>query len=324
MGQVCSNLMAPVIDTFLFSEPHETDLLLTKLHVEDTLVDHWVVVENAYSTKGDWKGLWLESVLAGDPRFEPFTNRVTVISLEERFADEFKRSIRNRVGMLFRWLTRSSEALRGYIEEPYFYAERRQRDAAYKAMMDLSGGKGWVIITDVDEMLDATSDYRLKLLEKAMVTANLIHLPRRRFVYDFDNVSMAAFRYVPMARIECLGSRPLSDLRLVPFGVPAGLEPLVFEYSYCYDRESIKRKLATFTHADPGENVLERALNCNHAPVSRGQLRNHHWYQTIGPDEAQHPQYVAQNLELLKTNVVHPDYPLARAEAYPDLFPSEE
>lgn len=307
-----------VIDTFLFSEPHEADLLLAKLHVEEEFVTDWIGVENTFTTKGDPKDVWLEKVLDGDSRFARFRDRITVLSLSERFVEGYRPSPRDRVGRTIRRLA-GSEAARGYEERPYFFAEISQRNAATAPMEDISGGKGWVIVSDVDEMVDGSIPERSDLLERAMSRSNIVHLPRRRFVYDFDNVSMAPFRYLPMARIEKLGGRKLGDLRLTPYGVPSGLEALAFEYSYCYDRASIDRKLETFTHADPGADIVARALNCNHATTS-GTLLNHHWYETVGIDEAQHPAYIVDHLQELKTNVVNPDYRNARKQTYPDLF----
>lgn len=315
-------IMGPIVDTFLFSEAHEAELLLAKLHVEEDLVTHWIAVENAYDTKGVWKGTCLGAVLEDD-RFAPFLDRLTVLTLEERFHDRYKPSTRDRVEFMVRRAMGSSAALRGFEERPYFFAERKQREAANEATLDLSGGTGWVIISDVDEMVDGSSSYRRGLIERATSMANVLHLPRRRFVYDFDNVSVAPFRYVPMVRIESLGESPLGTFRLTPEGVPSCLEPLVFEYSYCYERRAIERKLVTFTHVDPGVQVVERALECNHAPVTESSMKNHHWYETIDTEEAEHPTYISEHMSELKTGVVNPEYRLARVRRYPSLFDSQ-
>jgi hypothetical protein len=313
--------MIPIIDTFLFSEPHEAELLLAKLHVEQDLVTHWVAIENAYTTKGVWKGTCLEAVLK-DERFAPFLDRLVVLSLDVRFHDDYRLSLKGQLGKAARRAMRASASLRGYKERPYFFAERKQREAATEAMYDLSGGRGWVIISDVDEMVDGSNPYRRNLIDRATSMANVLHLPRRRFVYDFDNVSIAPFRYVPMVRIDSLARASLGTFRLTPTGVPACLEPLAFEYSYCYNREAIERKLMTFTHVDPGVQVVDRALECNHAPVTDETLKNYHWYETVGAEEAGHPVYISEHIGELKTGVVNPEYRLARARQYPQLFGS--
>ena len=86
-----------VFDTFQFSEPHEASVLLAKLHIESELVEKWIVVENDYSIKGGWKGRHLESVLASDPRFEMFRDRIVLISLSEDFAASYRYPAAERV-----------------------------------------------------------------------------------------------------------------------------------------------------------------------------------------------------------------------------------
>ena len=306
-----------IVDTFLFSESHEAELLLAKLHVEEELVDHWIAVENAYDIKGIWKGTALAETLA-DPRFERFRQRLTVLTLERRFVDEYAPSVRDRVGLLARQLIRSEGAVRGYRERPFFFSEAGHRDAATQAVRDLAGPDGWVLVSDVDEMVDGSDDARATI-ERGMSWGTLVHLPRRRFVFDFDNVSMAAFRYVPLIRASLLGRFTLGELRLKPVGIAAGVAPLVFEYSYCYDREALARKLKTFTHSDPGEDIVSVALECNHALVRR-PTSNAHWYEKVGIEEAGHPRYIVDNLDELRTNAVNPDYRAARAARYPELF----
>ena len=313
--------MFPVVGVFLFSEPHEAEILLAKLHVEQDLVTHWVAVENAYTQKGHWKGNHLRTLIDQDQRFHPFRDRLTVISLERQFVYEYRPSFRDRVGKAARQMSRSSAALKGYEEAPFHFAANSQRDAATETVRELAGGKGWVILTDADEMVDGSSPQRRALLEKAISNANIVQLPRRRYVYDFDNVSMAPFRHVPMARVDRLDDRlRLSNLRVTPHGVPASLEPLAFEYSYCYPLEGIRRKLATFSHVDAEVDAVTRALECNHAVVTSGPVKNYHWFERVEAAEAQHPAYVAERIETLKTNVVADDYHAARARIYPELF----
>jgi hypothetical protein len=317
--------MSRIFGVFLFSEPHEADVMLAKLHVERDLVTSWVAVENAYTQKGEWKGNHLRSLLAEDERFAPFRDRLTVISLERQFVSEFKASTRDRIGKVARQVLRSSAALRAYKEMPFHYAAMSQREAATEPVRDLAAGNGWVIVTDIDEMVDGSTVHRRETLEKAMSSAKVLHLPRRRFVYDFDNVSMAQFRHVPMIHITALkGSMRLFDLRQSQIGVPTGLEPLAYEYSYCFSREVIARKLATFSHVDADSGAIDRALECNHGIVAEGLPKDYHWYEKMSAEQAEHPTYVAERMDSLKTNVVAHDYHVARARTYPDLFTQEE
>lgn len=315
-----------LIDTFLFSDTYETEVLLAKLHVEADLVDHWIAVENTYSTKGAPKGAVLESVVRSDPRFLPFVERLSILTLDRPFAREYRPSLREKCTKLFYAIMRS-HSLKHHAERPYFYAEQAQRDAATELALELAPDEGAVLVTDVDEMVDSSTPQRRDLLHRALSwQAAVVHLPRRRFVYDFDNVSMARFRHVPLVSMSALrrGERTLGAVRSDHRGFPASPEPLVFEYSYCYERAAIHRKLTTFAHLHPGDNAMQRALECNHAftTLAAARMRNEWWFERVDPDEARHPVYIQANMDRLKTHAVDPQYRQARHRRYPELFPS--
>lgn len=323
----------PVIDTFLFSEVHEADILLAKLHIEQDLVDRWVAVENAFTIKGQPKPVGLDALLKEDVRFAPFLDRVEVVTIAENFPEQFRLSASERRRRAVRHaLARvhggSRSALVAYAEAPYFFAEAKQRDAALERVLDAAGGKdALVCVSDVDEILDGSDARRRHVVAQAQrADAAVVHLDRRRFAYDIDNMVLGGFRSVPAVRASALarGLISLGRARLDPQGVVASPEPVAFEYSYCYGLEGLRRKLETFTHLDPGASVVDRALEYNHqlkiVPVT-AVPHFAYWHEKVDPEAAGHPAYILDHFEELRTGAVNPDYAMARRRAFPHVFP---
>lgn len=75
-----------IYDTFLFADPSERDVLLAKLHIENNIVDHWFVVDTAYSNTGKFKGYHCKKVL-NDPAFLPFRQRITVVEYADNILE---------------------------------------------------------------------------------------------------------------------------------------------------------------------------------------------------------------------------------------------
>ena len=74
-----------IVDAFLFSEPHEKEVLLIKLNLGARHVAEWVLIENEYTHQAEPKGLFAREMLDGDSRFDPFRDRLTIISGSHRF-----------------------------------------------------------------------------------------------------------------------------------------------------------------------------------------------------------------------------------------------
>lgn len=322
--------MTELFDAFLFSESHEADLLLAKLTIEAEMVSRWFAVENAYTIKGEPKPLTLERIMETDERFVPFRDRVSVISISENFVEAHRRSFQDWTRFLTRVGIRPrsrSELRRGFREQPFFFSEWEQRRAAVPAILDAAGGAGWVLVSDVDEFLDVSQPSRRATVAEGMkeTGATKLLLPRLRYAYDIDNLSSGTFRTVPLLRIAGVasGHTDLGTARVVSDGFVNSGSPLVFEYSYCYSRAHIRRKLETFTHEDPGTDVADRALRCNHSPKepSRSRIDPVHWYEQVELREDLHPEYVLEHASELRTGVVNPEYREARRRYYPELFP---
>ena len=317
-----------LVDAFLFAEPYEAEVLLAKLHVESELISAWVVVENTYTPKGEWKGNHLQAVLDGDRRFDPYRDRLHVISLDENFRAAFKRSLKRRLNLAGRRVIPSYDFTaykQHYDESPNWFAERHQRDAALPLLREIVGDDAWVFATDCDELIDGSRSTRRDTIMRALRGgAPVATFRRQRFNYDYDNYC-AAMRTVSAASVRHLVStgQAIDDVRKRLFGVVAGPEPTVYEYSYCYERRFIERKLATFPHELSTGSSLDDALRCNHA-VFVGEpkwIDPTCWYERVPIDRTGGPEYIVENFERLRTRNVRDDYVEARVERYPGLFP---
>ena len=100
---------------------------------------------------------------------------------------------------------------------------------------------------------------------------------------------------------------------------------IAFEYSSCYDRESVLRKFYTGTHTRFTLNDLKQSLRCNHRPTREfanwKAENNRYWFfETVKLDERNSPDYVRKNLSQYKTNSVDKNYKRNRKTDYPELF----
>lgn len=78
-----------IISACMFSQKSEIDLLYAKVVTEDSLVKNWVVVEGAYSFRGDPKPLILKELLLNDPRFKEYVQRIHVVEVRKNFLEDF-------------------------------------------------------------------------------------------------------------------------------------------------------------------------------------------------------------------------------------------
>ncbi len=221
-----------IVDSFLFSEVYEKELLLLKLILENDGVDEWVLLENAYSFQGDYTGLHAQKMLAGDERFYPYLNKIKIISKEEKT----------------QVLPRHE-----FLDHLAFKVEYWQRNLAYEYFMENYAAEDWIMISDVDEMIDFTNNNRKMELYKQMNRAKngLLVVPTKRYWYDFDN------EYRPLignamcnkAYLQNTGKKLHHIRKENRKVVKKGWKNLVqFEYSSCYECGLMLRKLRTHTH----------------------------------------------------------------------------
>jgi hypothetical protein len=302
-----------VIDTFLFSEPSEKEVLLTKLHLGSNIVSEWIVSENTYTFRGEYKGLLTEAAL-NDPRFATFRDRIKVISSEIKYPNV--------------------NPLDKEGDKITFQSQYAQRDFVIDYLKERWGGQpnAWLLISDTDECLDGTTAAkRNKLKGWTRLGSDLLILDRRRFWFDFDN-AWPAKRFTPLVRISSLTKwfgpgNSLGKIRgsMTSSWPSAGLRDLIYEYSACFDLAAVYRKYDTVGHVGMLREDLDRALACNHRPQFRikGQqlsFRRDDWLERVRLSEQNSPEYVREHFESLHTGNIPDNYNENRRHFYPELF----
>lgn len=302
-----------IVDAFLFSEAHEKELLLLKFILSDKHIDEWIVCENAYSHQGDYTGLVARGLIESDERFAPYRHKVTVIERSRQFEVVDKTKVQDDIA---------------------FKCENWQRNLAYDYFIEKYNDDDWIILNDVDEMVDFTDEDRKNEFFQHLDNAKaegLLKLPRLRFWYDFDNLFLT-----PRASIMCTKAFLLGHLGLT-FAVmrkdytggnaPGWKNNIIFEYSSCFSVDNIVRKLETNPHTGISKQVLLKALRCNH--LSLPQVPGHrktlkptpkYFLETVELTAANSPLYVRQNLAMLKTNVIDKNYQANRRIEYPHFY----
>lgn len=299
-----------IIDTFLFSEPFEANLLWLKLSLEEAFVHEWVILENEYTFQGEYKGLWAESVLTKDERFSKFRDRIRIIQ------GAFKpQEVYNQDGVFDQITLRSEDA---------------QRELARAYILKTYTDEDYVLISDVDEMLDCTCTEKIEMLSKKIEQdkKGIVRIPRTRFWYDFDNLWLMS-RSTPLVSVRLLreDSRPVGVMRKQTTG-PSKEWPrkVLFEYSFCFTRKEIMRKYDSQSHTGYKLDDIQRGLLCNHVPVSslrdtQMSLDPSLWLEKIELNEKNSPALVRDNLSTLKVNSVDNEYVKNRMLYYPEFFP---
>jgi hypothetical protein len=74
-----------VIDSFLFSEAQELDMLLVKFNLEKHVVSTWLLLESQFTFQGEYKGLSAKELLQNDERFSEFVDRIIIINPDDNF-----------------------------------------------------------------------------------------------------------------------------------------------------------------------------------------------------------------------------------------------
>ena len=300
-----------IIDTFLFSETYEKEILLIKLNLGGEFIHEWLLIENSYTHQGEYKGLFAEEMLKSDERFKPFLDRIKIISGNLSFERiDYSNKSSEKIGISQEW---------------------QQRDLVKKYLLETYSSDDYFMISDTDECLDlTTSDSKLALLKKKIQenTIGVIKIPRKRFWYDFDNL-WAAKRSVPLVKIEYLKRNPqklLGEIRLENMGPCKtwNLE-LLYEYSFCLTKEQLMRKYQTFCHVGVYVEDVELGLKCNCVPVKKAErseisLDAKYWLKKVVLDENNSPWYVRENFEKLKTGIVDINFMINRKRVYPKLF----
>lgn len=298
-----------IVDSFLFSERYEKELLLLKLILEDEGVDEWLLLENAYSFQGDYTGLHAKNLIESDERFDKYRYKLTIISKEEK-TEVLPKHV--------------------FLDHLSYKVEYWQRDLAYDYFIEKYNDEDWIIISDVDEIIDFTSKKRKKELYAKMNKSKngLLKFPTKRFWYDFDN------EYYPLIGNAMCKKRYLLESGKKLHEVRAENRRLLkenwkniiaFEYSGCYPKEHILRKFYTSTHTGYTPNDLKQSLRCNQRPTSENASwktgnNKYFFFETVKLTKRNSPEYVRQNLSFYKLNNIDANYRQNRRTDYPELF----
>ena len=300
-----------IVDTFLFSEPHEKEILLIKLMLGSSHVAEWIIVESEYTFQGEFKGLFARQIIDEDPRFEPFRARIHVIS----------GNLQNP----------PLDYTRPDIDTQGMNSERRQRALAREYIINKYDDNTWVLLSDADELIDFTENANCELLlQKIEASQNgMVFIPRRRFWYDFDNL-WNAVRSTPLVTVAQIraaaGDMAMGFLRSDHIGYDDQWQrTILYEYSFCYDYPQLIRKYKTTPHGGFSQAEIERSIRCNHVPISK--IRNMHvdlhkslWMEKVRLTPQNSPQYVRENIASLRTNIVPESYRQNRQSEYPHLY----
>lgn len=284
-------------DTFLFSEPHESNLLYLKFVLGDSLVDKWIIQENHYTLQGEPKDVHAQKIIESEERFAPYRNKVL-------------------------YATANNPIVNGKDENHNFLREKVQRTFCLDLTLQFENPSTYFIVSDVDEMFDFTDENRK---QRFIETCNncvdfTFWIQRMRYWYDYDNRCYLDDIHIPVVPVRALSKDTLAMCRHYKdydrcFG---GLEnPIAFEYSYVFKTiEDLYRKKQTYAHTGFTLESLEEGLKLNAwpRPKERGERRGpHDFFETVELTPENSPLYVRENLETLKTNTVDKSYKENRA-----------
>lgn len=280
-----------VINTCLFSEVHEANVLEIKLQCESLCMEEWIFIQSPYDFRGQQKGTCLEELLKED-RFSPFKDRIHIITIEENLFD--------KVG-------------KEYAEKGYFQVEHYSRMACADYILNKYSDDVRVSISDVDELIDfSDANRRDRFFEICRGTDKDIQLTQPKYWFNFNNFS-AYPKYLPVRTIGSLRSNGWPYFRN-DHCESINEQWLAFEYSYCYSAEGNMRKCETFSHDRYRMEHLERAFLLNTWHKRDHEQLGQAWdfFEAIQLTEDNSPQYVLDNFDRLDTKTINPDYAEAR------------
>jgi hypothetical protein len=295
----------------MFSEPYESDVLWVKLNIEDPGIDEWIIVENSYTFQGDFKGHFLNDILKNDKRFDKFLHKIKVIETSHRFSkiDQNSSIIDN--------------------EKVTFNAEFLQRESSKKYILENYSSKDWLFLSDTDECLDLTNGKKKILLKKIKDSnSDIIKIPRVKYIYDFNN-KVIANRSTPIVRLDNklinYSNNSFGELRKNNInGTKRWSKEMIFEYSFCFSKEGIEKKLNSFSHTGAKYKQWKVSLELNCLPTRSGEIPNlknsKSWNHIVPLNKSNSPQFVIDNFSILKTKIINPNFKKNRKRTKPEYF----
>jgi hypothetical protein len=292
-------------------DPDETEILLLKLYLEDSLMERWYFMENEYTFSGEHKGFYLRKLIQTDPRFAPYRSKITVI---EKSFDSHANEAQDRQTRM--GLTWRSEA---YL-----------KDAVVPVILYDYPDDTWVTVADADEMLDLFDPIRRELVMQQLEGPRVpLFLPMIRYWYDFDNYARGrGYTILPMNLIREKKSIKSAYDDYQHEAAPNPECPLAFEYCACCSKERILHKIQTVPFYYHTMGDFEVAFECNYWPKARsiGEVpldptaHPDNWFEQVELTPKNSPLVVREALAEIKTHNIDPNYRENRKRMFPQWF----
>lgn len=300
-----------IVEAFLFSEEYEKELFFLKCLLSNKHIDEWIVCENAFSHQGEFKGLHAKKIIESDERFNAFKNKITVLEGNRQFYKIDKTKFQDDLS---------------------FQCENWQRNMAYDYFVKNYADDDWLVVHDVDEMIDFTSEDRCEEFFEKIKGADLgvLNIPRLRYWFDFDNQYKVLYCSTLCSK-SYLVSNPSITLSFLKgkynvFKEKGWNNIIAFEYSSCYSFDFIMRKLDTTAHTWYNKEDLQLALRNNHKLMKPLNIKKYLrptkycFFETVELNEKNSPLFVREKLEVLKTNTINKHYKENRKIDYPEFY----
>lgn len=280
-----------IIDSFLFSELHEKELLRIKLECESELVTEWIGIESKYDFRGNYKGAFLNDVLKED-QFDQFRDRIHVITIEENLFDTVGKE---------------------KCEKGYFQVEHASRMSCSEYIFSKYNDEDRVIVSDVDESIDCSRPDRRDLFLKICQSSDKdIDIPSLKYWWNFSNLSA----YPKNTPVRTIGSLKNGWNYFRNAGCEVIKTDLIlsFEYSYCFPGDGNLKKVSTFSHDRYKPEHLERAWHYNTWHKRDHERLDQAWdfFEIVELNESNSPNFILDNFDRLDTKLINPDYAFAR------------
>ena len=300
-----------LVETFLFSEEFEKELLLIKLILSNNCIDEWIICENSFSFQGEFKGSLGSYVINNDERFAPYRNKIKIITGEKHFIVHGENKVK---------------------ESYTFQSEEWQRQLAYDYFINNYENNDWLIIHDVDEMFDFIDKQRKDefFSNLSSNTNGFLCAPRQRYWFDFDNKFDILYGSPLCTKSYLLANQQVSlaNIRRLISAMPVNSwnNIVAFEYSSCYSKENVLRKINTFAHAGISESDLLRSLRCNHRTIGSEALKDflrpdkRNFMETVVLNKENSPALIRENLNSFKTHNIDVNYRQNRKKEYPQFY----
>jgi hypothetical protein len=310
-----------IISTFMFSEPYEQELLWLKFNVENDFISEWFITESSYTFQGKGKDISLPDILKQD-RFAPFLNKITILNVSENYNFDFEpffiTIFKRRLKRLLNTRFGRSYELVCYAELASFYAEVKQRQYAFDYICNKYSADDILIACDTDEIFDFSGAKREEFDSIIKNNKTPFYIKREIYCYDYNNITHRD-RYSPIVKIGDIGEKNnLHDIRHpnpLQRIIISTQNKLAFEYTFCFSREAMLKKLISFAHVtDVDESTLFFCLENNISLINPKSIDHNflsikdNLYDIVELTEDNTPVFLLNNIDCFRTNTVSHDY----------------